>query len=223
MMTTTRGSTTTSCWWCEAERVDRQLDAVMKINPVPIYGPWDLGITLDSHTISAEFLGYDLHGNPQFDTLRSELGELLFQLKYRGDRRASATLAAVAAQFIRKNRIALDLVVPVPPSRVRPFQPLMAIAAALANELGIAYDPRVLKKVKETGELKSVAEMKEREEALRGAFDVDDNALAGRRVLLLDDLYRSGASMREAANTLRSRGRVRSLTVLALTRTRSKG
>lgn len=133
----------------------------MNINPLRIHDPWDPGVTLDAHTISAEFPGYDLHGNPQFDTVPPEVGELLFRLKYRGERAASGTLANIAAQFLREHRIGVDVVVPVPPSRVRPFQPLMAIASALAANLGIRYDPEVLRKVRETGELKSVAEMKQ--------------------------------------------------------------
>lgn len=193
-----------------------------KIDPMRITGPWDAGFTLDAHTLSAEFLGYDLDGRAQFDTVRSELGEMLYRLKYRGDRAASIPLAAVAAEFIRARRLPVDVIVPVPPSKVRPFQPLLAIASGLANELGVGYDARSLRKVKETAELKSVMEMAEREAALRGAFDVHEHALAGRRVLLLDDLYRSGASMGEAARTLRSGGRIASLVVLALTRTRSK-
>lgn len=194
----------------------------MSIDPRPITGPWDAGFTLDAHTISAEFLGYDLDGRPQFDTIRSELGEMLFQLKYRGNRAAGASLASVAAGFLEECRIAVDVVVPLPPSRARAFQPLAAVASQLARRLGVAYDPGSLLKVKETPELKSVEEMAEREAALAGAFDVQGQSLKGRRVLLFDDLYRSGASMREAARTLRAKGGVASLTVLALTRTRSR-
>ena len=70
--------------------------------------------------------------------------------------------------------------------------------------------------------MKSVEEMAAREAALEGAFDVQGQALRGKHVLLFDDLYRSGASMREAARTLRAKGGVAGLTVLALTRTRSR-
>lgn len=154
--------------------------------------------------------------------MRSEIGEALYRLKYRGERGASVPLAAVAADFIRAHRIPVDVVVPVPPSKVRPFQPLLAVAYRLAKALRAGYDSRSLQKVKETPELKSIDEMAEREAPLKDAFDVHRDALAGRRVLLLDDLYRSGASMRAAARALRSQGRVASLAVLALTRTRTK-
>jgi predicted amidophosphoribosyltransferase len=128
----------------------------------------------------------------------------------------------VAAEFVQECRLVVDVVVPVPPSRARPFQPLAAIASQLARRLGAAYDPGSLRKVKETPELKSVEEMAEREAALAGAFDVQGESLRGKRVLLFDDLYRSGASMREAARTLRQKGGLMGLTALALTRTRSR-
>ena len=56
------------------------------INPIPISGPWCQGWALDLHTLSSVFIGDDSFGNPQFDNKRSEIGELLYQFKYRGDR-----------------------------------------------------------------------------------------------------------------------------------------
>src|SRR3954449_2780044 len=105
------------------------------MNPLPIVGPWAAGFTLDQHTVSAEFLGYDLNERPIFDTVRSEIGELLFQCKYRGDRAAYRKLAEIANEFLRSKRISIDVVVPVPPSQARPFQPLMAIAFRVAKLL----------------------------------------------------------------------------------------
>jgi competence protein ComFC len=194
----------------------------VNINPRPIAGPWSHGFTLDQHTISAEFLGYDLHERPMFDTVRSEVGELLFRCKYRGDLVASAELARVAAEFLRAEGIAPDVVVAVPPSRARPFQPLAHIANGLAAWLGVPFDRASLRKVKDTPELKSMADMELRAALLADAFTVEGNALDGKAVLLLDDLYRSGASMTVAARAVTDAGRAASVFALALTRTRSR-
>lgn len=194
----------------------------MKINPLPITGPWRAGYTLDAHTLAAEFLGYDSQGRAQFDTTRSEIGEALYQCKYRGDRSASQVLATVAAEFVRKRKLTAEFIVPVPPSKVRSFQPLIAISRQLASNLGIGYDITSVRKVKETPELKSVDEMAEREAALADAFEVDGTVLAGRTVLLFDDLYRSGASLGAVARALTLQGRVAGVVALALTRTRSR-
>jgi competence protein ComFC len=193
-----------------------------ELSPVPISGAWSIGYTLDRHTVSAEFLGYDLNERPMFDTVRSPLGELLFRCKYRGDRKAGDEVATIAAEFVRARRITADVVVPVPPTRARSFQPLIHIGSRLASELEIVFDASSLTKVKDTPELKDVADMAARESALVDAFGVQGNALRGRTVLLLDDLYRSGASMNAAARALRDHGGVARVAAIALTRTRSR-
>lgn len=48
-------------------------------------GNWKKGIAYDLHTLSGEFLGQDEYGHDQFETKRSEMGELIYLLKYRGD------------------------------------------------------------------------------------------------------------------------------------------
>jgi hypothetical protein len=66
---------------------------VTKINPRKIDGPWADGRVLDLHSTGSEFFGYDEYGHEQFDTRRTEVGELLYRLKYRSDasaRRRSA-------------------------------------------------------------------------------------------------------------------------------------
>src|SRR5438105_9065164 len=106
----------------------------MVTNPVVIQGAWRLGWALDLHTTSSEFLGYDASGHPQFETTRSPLGELLYQLKYRGQQTATQ-VAAVMAKFFDNKPIALgriDLIAPVPPSIARAVQPVVQVA----NELG---------------------------------------------------------------------------------------
>ncbi len=55
---------------------------MIKINPKKIKSDQFEGYTLDIHTISSDFLGYDGYGHAQFDTQRSEMGELLYRLKY---------------------------------------------------------------------------------------------------------------------------------------------
>ena len=70
----------------------------MITNPADIQGAWSRGWTLDVHTIASVFLGYDEHGHAQYDTTRSPLGELIYQLKYRGQQ----TAAQVAADSLKR-------------------------------------------------------------------------------------------------------------------------
>ena len=56
--------------------------AIVEVHPVPMDGPWIEGFVLDRHVISSVPIGY-LGEHMQFDTTRSALGELVYQLKYR--------------------------------------------------------------------------------------------------------------------------------------------
>ena len=193
----------------------------MNINPRRILGFWDDGFSLDVHTTDSVLLGHDEFGHPEFDTRRTELGERLYQLKYRGDRSAVASLAEVAAGFVRSWNPGVNIIVPVPPSRHRQFQPLLAVAEHLAKRLDLPFDATSVQKVKKVPELKGVFDLSKRTELLAGAHDLQGATFQDRRVLLFDDLFRSGATMNAIAKLLRSVGGAAAVFALTLTRTRT--
>src|SRR5580700_7425171 len=99
-------------------------------------GPWTDGYALDIHTLGSTFLGNNSAGYPMFDTKRSAAGELLYRLKYRSDQTAVDPLAEAAATFVQKTwHVAIDAIVPAPPSNVRKIQPVDVVAKALAARL----------------------------------------------------------------------------------------
>jgi len=57
---------------------------------------------------------------------------------------------------------------------------------------------------------------------LKNAFSVTSNVLNGQSILLIDDLYRSGATLNAITEILYNQGKVRKVYVLTLTKTRSK-
>jgi hypothetical protein len=61
-----------------------------KIKPKTLRGPWAAGFALDVHTTGSTFLGHNEYGHPVFDTGRSPIGELVYRLKYRGDKECTA-------------------------------------------------------------------------------------------------------------------------------------
>jgi predicted amidophosphoribosyltransferase len=98
-----------------------------------IPGPWDDGFALDFHTVGSALLGHDDAGHPVFDTRRTELGEALYRLKYRGAWLVVPAIADVAAAFVRSCGQSLDVVVPAVPTRDRPRQPLFDVAEHSAS------------------------------------------------------------------------------------------
>ena len=89
------------------------------INPQRITGRWLHGIALDVHTISSTHVGMNEQGQDIFETVRSDLGELLVRLKYRGDQSAAPEIIATAVKFLEPHRNAFDRIIPVPPSTAR--------------------------------------------------------------------------------------------------------
>ncbi|CDM64059.1 ComF family protein [Pyrinomonas methylaliphatogenes] len=169
---------------------------------------------------SSEFLGYDEFGHEQFNTKRTEVGELVYRVKYRRDPNALKELVDVVARFVKSKNIAADVIVPVPPTRARQIQPLFQIADALGDKLKLPVDKTAVKK-SGTAELKDVWTLEERARILKNAISVDKGAVAGKRVLLIDDLVRSGATINEVAKQLKAAG-VDKLYVVVLTETRRK-
>lgn len=166
-------------------------------NPSQVSGAWQRGWTLDVHTTSSVLIGYDHNGREQFDTTRSELGELVYQLKYKNELSAANQIAkAMAAFFSDKPAVVsrIDLVVPMPASTTRKVQPVNEIASKLANELHKKFSNDAIRKKKETPTLKNITDLEERREALDEAFKGDTTQLNNKGVLLVDDLYRSGAT-----------------------------
>jgi competence protein ComFC len=62
---------------------------------------------------------------------------------------------------------------------------------------------------------------RERIKLLEGAFQVDADAVRGKRILLVDDLYRSGATATVIAQALLSGGAA-TVHMLAMTKTRTR-
>jgi predicted amidophosphoribosyltransferase len=191
------------------------------INPRRIPGNWDDGFALDLHTLRSEFLGHDEYGHAQFETVRTPLGELLYKLKYQGDRSVVPLIAKVACAFVRRWNPRPGVVVPVPPSRRRRVQPLFEIADEMGRILHVPVDKRSVRRTLDNPELKNIYEYGKRLEALEGAHSADASALRGRRVLLLDDLYRSGATLNAVTKLIKTTGGAAAVFALTLTRTRS--
>ena len=182
-------------------------------------GNWHAGWALDFHTKSSAHAGERV-----FDTERTEIGELLYQLKYRSDPSKVESLADKAARFLDTRMFlpSLRAIIPVPPSIERTFQPVETLAIAIGRKLNLPVASEYLIKVKRTSVLKGIDDKKDRRKELSEAFRVKDDRFADADVLVFDDLFRSGETLREVVRTLIDQGRVARVYILALTKTRKK-
>lgn len=105
-----------------------------------------------------------------------------------------------------------DMIVPVPlywrRFFRRKFNQSAELARALSVNSGVRFKPSVVKRVRQTRPQVGL-ERREREDNLRGAFRVPPEgalAVAGQRVLLIDDVYTTGATVRAVTIALKKGG-----------------
>jgi ComF family protein len=175
----------------------------------PVYGT-PFAHDLGENIVSAEALA----DPPPFRRARSAAvygdvaRRLVHQLKYH-DRPHVVQMMATAMHRAGRRIIAEDaIVVPVPLYRWRlwrrQFNQAALLAAGVAKLAGVTHDPMVLARIKPTGSQVGLT-LVQRKENVRGAFRVPDAMrarIAGRDILLVDDVYTSGATVKAACRAL---------------------
>lgn len=145
---------------------------------------------------------------------------LIFSLKYDG----KTYIAPVAADILhdclikalrerRENRwLSADLIVPVPISaermKERGFNQAEKIARHLGRKSGIRVGKDVLLRCRDTQAQRALSAT-ERRENMKGAFITNpqrSEVVKGKKILLLDDIYTTGATAWECAKALKIAG-----------------
>lgn len=136
------------------------------------------------------------------------LKEMLHKLKFEGESKFLQPLAEEAAFLVQAyGESGFDMVVSVPTDAVRRRQrgfdiPESIFAQALAVKG--AWKPQVLARIRATAPQYGLTPDKRRSN-VRGCFKVEGD-VRGAKILLVDDILTTGATLEEAAKTLKSAG-----------------
>jgi ComF family protein len=144
-------------------------------------------------------------------------------LKYEGLRVLSEPLGTLLAACWQAQGITVDLVLPVPLSRARErergYNQSALLARAMAGQLALPCPGRLLVRQRNTRSQVGLS-AQERWDNVWGAFACHSAELGGQRVLLVDDVLTTGATLQACAAALRQAG---ASEVWALTLTRAMG
>jgi ComF family protein len=162
----------------------------------------------------AEHCGVCIAKPPRIQRTRAAVayGELsrsiAIKLKYGRKVALARTMARYMAPLVSKD--AAPILVPVPLHRTRLWQRGFNQSALVARELakatGLRSEEGLLRRVKRTPALKGMS-LSQRRKAVAGAFNVDPSAeLAGRTVVLIDDVLTTGSTANACARALKLAG-----------------
>lgn len=138
---------------------------------------------------------------------------LIWELKYQRHPWTAAALGAALASYLQNLHFDISkfvlVALPLHPKRERGrgFNQSALIAEYLAKAANLPLARRALRRVKETKVQADLRDYKEREENVAGCFAVaDPGAVRGRNIIVVDDVFTSGATMNELARVLKDSG-----------------
>jgi Predicted amidophosphoribosyltransferases len=153
---------------------------------------------------------------PAFAGLRSAylfrdgVRELVHRLKYQHQASLASPMSSLLYEYMADNPLPADVLVPVPlfprRRRIRGYNQSALLAQGLARRLGLPVDDRTLVRARNTASQAETANAEARKLNVSGAFQCKGGALRSKRVLLIDDVATTGATLNACAQALREAG-----------------
>jgi ComF family protein len=140
------------------------------------------------------------------------LQEAIHRWKYEGKTTLTPFLGNWMVEGLHRywdpNRFDLLIPVPLHPQRLRErgFNQALLLVKEVSRQTGIPYRKRLLRKVRPTTPQVNLSGV-EREKAVRGSFHmIRKEEVKGKSILLVDDVYTTGATVNECARVLLTAG-----------------
>ncbi|MBM7615364.1 ComF family protein [Alkaliphilus hydrothermalis] len=152
---------------------------------------------------------------------QGQIRKLIYRLKYKQETYLARELGKMMGDFIEREGLAADFIVPVPlhksREKERGFNQATLLAKYVSESIGIPYKDRCLVRNKKTSVMHQLSKSQRRQNVL-GAFSVERPAeLIGQDIILLDDIFTTGATIEACIRTLLEAG-VASIKVVAFAR-----
>lgn len=190
-----------------------------------IYPPFCVGCGVSGRLLCANcFNSIDFYTLPVFQAHREELltqplnsvfslaqyegiiKKMILSLKYQHVKEVGKILARISYYGVSLPPVDLITAVPLHPARQRErgYNQAEVIAKELSLLTGLPYQP-LMKRVKNTRKLASLAHEAERKQQLKAAFTCLLPEIS-QRVLVIDDVFTSGSTLKACAAVLKQAG-----------------
>lgn len=170
------------------------------------------GVPLSSGSLCPSCAGWEASIDGVRSAFRFEgpAREAVHQLKYQNLKSIAPDMAALMVQVLNSDSPPGDVLVPVPLHSKRLKERGYNQSGLLARELGrliaLPVDESCLIRQRNTHSQARTRSLTERRENVNGAFFCQNNNLKGRRVILVDDVATSGATLNAGAAALKEAG-----------------
>ena len=138
--------------------------------------------------------------------------DIIHSFKYKDKAYLGRNLAEILYDRIKIEEIEFDIVIPVPmhmkKQRKRGYNQAAVLAMSLAKFMEVPYGGNILVRVAETEPMSGLGAI-ERKNNIQHAFDVPSDKksdIAGKRVLLVDDIYTTGSTADSCSSALMASG-----------------
>jgi len=134
----------------------------------------------------------------------------IHELKYRNLRAISPPLAELLADYLKANPLPGEALVSVPlhPRRLkeRGYNQSSLLARELGKYIGLPVIEDCLVRVKQAQPQVKAVDVEERRRNVADAFACRDERVKGKRIILIDDVCTSGATLESCAAALKNKG-----------------
>lgn len=166
---------------------------------------------LEEYCFDCEKKEFTFHRNCSIYPYEERIRDAMHNLKYKNAKRNGEFFGIEMARQLGEWILSLEVetLIPIPlhkkRQRLRGYNQSEVIARALSRQLGIPVVGDVLIRQEDTKPQKELSQ-KERKINVKNAFKISKNDIQYGKVLLIDDIYTTGATLEAAAQVLRKSG-----------------